>query len=219
MVTGQGLAYWGITMKALTMLGVVGSLVCGSPLYTAAQDGRAAGETAQRMFPAQDTPPGTAERYPSVSGFLLADQFNHWHTYYFPRQKISFLAIADQAGSAQLEAWIQPVYARYQEQIDIHGVAAMPAVPEALRGLIRLFFKSRLQYPVMLDWHSRVAQQFGYEQAQANVFIIDPAGAIRLKVVGAVAASRLQGVFTQIDWLLQCHGRLAPADPCQGKEP
>ncbi|MGE3537421.1 MAG: hypothetical protein AB7N91_08280 [Candidatus Tectimicrobiota bacterium] len=161
------------------------------------------GHTPREDRQATDGPAAGSAVYTQASDFTLADQHKRWHTYRFPRQKVSFLVMADQQGATQLEAWIQPVYARYQESIEIHGVAAMPAVPESLRGLVRLFFKGRVAYPVMLDWDSRVAQRYGYQQAQANVFIIDTAGRIRLSLLGAVEEIHLQRVFTLLDHLLQ----------------
>lgn len=201
LLSGTALVLYG-TASCVTALGV--------PL------GRPASAEAKMIAASAAAEPGMA---PAASGFTLADQYNRWHTYGFPRQKVSFLVLADQAGASQLEAWVQPLYARYQDAIEIHGVAALPAVPGAMRGLVRLFFKSRLDYPVMLDWESRVAQQYGYHQTQAHVFVIDPAGSIRLSVVGPAEPGQLQRVFATIDDLLQRPCRSVQESTCQRKEP
>jgi hypothetical protein len=112
------------------------------------------------------------------------------------------LLFADYAGAAQLEDWIMPIYARYRDTIGIYGVAELSIVPGFLHGLVRTLLRDRLQYPVMLDWQGTVSRRYAYQSGQANLFVIDAQDHIVLKVIGAVAASKLQQVFTQIDSLL-----------------
>lgn len=134
--------------------------------------------------------------------FVLQDQYNKTHHYRFPQETLSILLFADHTGSAQLEDWIQPIYARYQDTIGIYGVAELSIVPGFLRGLVRTLFRERLQYPVMLDWQGTVSRRYAYQSGQANLFVIDAQGHMVLKVIGAVDASKLQQVFTQINALL-----------------
>ena len=134
--------------------------------------------------------------------FILDDQYNQTHHYRFPQESLSILLFADYTGSAQLEDWIQPIYARYQDTIGIYGVAELSIVPGFLRGLVRSLFRERLQYPVMLDWQGTVSRRYAYQSGQANLFVIDTQGRIVLKLIGAVDTGKLQQVFTQINDLL-----------------
>ena len=146
-------------------------------------------------------PAGEASK--SAGEFVLENQYQQSHTYRFPREKVSFLVLADYHGSSQLEAWIHPVYQRYEKRIEIDGVAVVDIVPAALRGMVRGFFKKRLTYPVMLDWQGTVSQYYGYQPKVANLFLIDRQGMIRFKTVGPYNEIELQQVFDHIDHLLR----------------
>jgi hypothetical protein len=43
-----------------------------------------------------------------------------------------------------------------------------------------------------------------YQPGEANLFVIDPAGRIVLKVIGGVSHAKLQRVFTALGGLLAC---------------
>jgi hypothetical protein len=159
---------------------------------------------AQQAFPNDSSP--QAVLYPRAQEFVLKDQYNKTHAYNFPKDKISVLLFADYAGSAQLEDWIRPIYARYQHAIAIHGVAELSAVPGLMRGMVRAAFRGQVQYPVMLDWRGTVSASYDYQSSQANVFVIDTQGDIVLKVVGAITSAKLQRVLTQVDRLLLTTG-------------
>jgi hypothetical protein len=133
--------------------------------------------------------------------FILRDQFDQTHVYRFPHPRVSVLVMADRRGSRQLEAWIQPIYARFEKRINIAGVAEMSRVPRFARGLARRFLRQRLSYPVMLDWTGEVTQRYDYQQGQANLFVIDQSGYIVLRLMGAVDPVKLQRVLTVIDRL------------------
>jgi len=141
-------------------------------------------------------------RHAKAAEFILEDQYNQTHHYRFPQASLSILLFADYTGSAQLEDWIQPIYARYQDTIGIYGVAELSIVPGFLQGLVRSLFRERLQYPVMLDWQGTVSRRYAYQSGQANLFVIDTQGYIVLKIIGAVDTGKLQHVFTQINALL-----------------
>jgi hypothetical protein len=93
---------------------------------------------------------GTAEREVMPSGgscpertvvkaakapvFTLKDQFKKEHRYHFPRPWASVLIVADYGGSEQLEDWVRPIYARYQDRVTLDGVGIcrrFPALPAA----------------------------------------------------------------------------------------
>jgi len=134
--------------------------------------------------------------------FVLQDQYNQTHHYRFPQATLSILLLADYAGSAQLEDWIRPLYARYQNTICIYGVAELSLVPRLLHGVVRTFLRERLQYPVLLDWQGRVSRRYAYQSGQTNLFVIDAQGHIVFKVIGAADARKLHQVCTHINGLL-----------------
>jgi len=163
---------------------------------------------------------GTAERGVTPSGssclertvvkaakapvFTLKDQFEKEHRYHFPRPRASVLIVADYGGSEQLEDWVRPIYARYQDRVALDGVADLSKVPRFARGIVRAFFRGQLDYPVMLDWSGEVATRYHYQPGEANLFVIDPTGRIMLKVIGGVSHTKLQRVFTALGSLLAC---------------
>lgn len=140
--------------------------------------------------------------YAQAPNFALLDQHDNPHTLQFPQPQVSVLIFADYAGSAQLEDWIRPIYARYQRTIALHGIAELSAVPPFIRGLVRSAFQERVQYPVMLDWHGTVSKSYAYESGQANLLVVDALGRIMLRVIGAVDATKLHQVTSLIDQLL-----------------
>jgi hypothetical protein len=140
--------------------------------------------------------------YPQARAFALKDQYDTTLVYDFPRETMSVLFVADYAGSGQLEAWIRPLYDRYQKSIGMYGVADLSAVPGFMRGLVTRVFRTQFQYPVMFDWHGTVSRSYEAQSGQANLYLIDTQGRIVLRLVGGVSAERLQRVMAQIDRLL-----------------
>lgn len=163
---------------------------------------------------------GTAERVVTPSGascpertivkaaqapvFTLKDQFKKEHRYHFPRPKVSVLILADYVGSEQLEEWVRPIYDRYQDRVALDGVAELSTVPRFARGMVRAFLRGQLDYPVMLDWSGDVTTRYRYQPGEANLFVIDPTGRIRLKVIGGVSHTKLQRVLITLGGLLAC---------------
>lgn len=134
--------------------------------------------------------------------FSLKDQFGKVHDYKFPREKISILAFADKDGSEQLEAWIRPLYEKYGDKIDIHGVAELSAVPSIARGIVRVMIKKKSKHSVMLDWKGEVSKNYSYEKDKANIVLIDAKGNIVAREVGATDAKKLDEFYKKVDKLL-----------------
>ncbi len=133
--------------------------------------------------------------------FTLTDQDGQTRVVDYPREKVSVFVVADQKGAAEIAGWIQPLYARYQNRIEISGIAALPGIPPMFHGLFRREFKKRLTYPVMLDWNGEVARSFGYEKARAELFVIGKDGRVALRQSGAANERGLAEVFEAIDRL------------------
>lgn len=134
-----------------------------------------------------------------LSDFELTDQQARKRTYHFPKTKVTVMTIADQKGSDELAPWIQRVYDRYQNQIDIDGVADVSMIPKLFRAILREAFKKQLTYSVMLDWDGSVVKQFAYEKNVANIYVIDRGGRIVKRAAGAVSNEALEALFSEID--------------------
>jgi len=140
--------------------------------------------------------------YDQAAVFQLQDQYEREHSYCFPRSKVSVLVFADREGSEQIEGWVRPLYGRYQDTIDIHGVANLKGVPAFAQGLVRKIFRKSLQYPVMLDWSGDVAKSYASQSGMANLILLNKEGAITFRITGASNQEKLQQCFNAIDRLL-----------------
>jgi hypothetical protein len=134
-----------------------------------------------------------------VSDFELTDQNSVVRKYSFPKSKVTAMTVADRKGSDQLEPWIQKLYDRYGERIDIDGVADVSMIPGPLRGMVREVFRKRLTHSVMLDWSGTVVKQLGYEPGLANVFVIDRRGCIVKHLAGPLKPAAVRELFQAID--------------------
>ena len=133
--------------------------------------------------------------------FTLTDQDGQTRVVDYPHAKVTVFVVADQKGAAEIAGWIAPLYARYENRIEISGIAALPGIPPMFQGLFRREFKKRLTYPVMLDWSGDVARSFGYEKQRAELFVIGKDGRVALRQTGAANERALTEVFEAIDRL------------------
>ncbi|HEX9005150.1 MAG TPA: redoxin domain-containing protein, partial [Blastocatellia bacterium] len=113
-----------------------------------------------------------------ATDFELKDQYDNSASYRFPKQKVTVLTFGDRKGSEQIEGWARPLWDRYQTKIDQQGVAVLNSVPFFARGIVRGVFKSKVKYPVLLDWTGKVSKAYGYTGGKANLFVIDRNGHI-----------------------------------------
>lgn len=134
--------------------------------------------------------------------FELKDQYDNLRSYRFPKTRITVLTFGDRKGSEQIEGWVRPLYNRYQERVEQYGVAVLNAVPRLMRGIVRSMFKSKVKYPVLLDWKGEVARSYQYESNQANVVVVDRNGRIVYRTKGPATEAELQRLYAQLDRLL-----------------
>lgn len=130
--------------------------------------------------------------------FELKDQYGNSQAYRFPNGRVNVLIFGDRKGSGQIEAWVRPLYERYQDRINIKGIAALSSVPSFARGMVTRIFKSQVKYPVLLDWTGGVTQSYGYEAGKANVFVVGPSGEILLRINGTATSQGLEQVKSHI---------------------
>lgn len=135
--------------------------------------------------------------------FSLKDQFGNEFAYKFPKEKISILAFADKEGSEQLENWIRPLVEKYEDRIDIQGVAELSSVPGLARGIVRNILKKKSPRAVMLDWSGDVSKSYNYQKDQANIIVIDKQGNIIAKAVGGADDAKLARIYKEIDALIR----------------
>ena len=146
-----------------------------------------------------------------VAKFELDDQYGNRHRVEFPRERVSVLTIADRKGSAQLPAWVEPVRKRFDEQVEILGVAIVKGVPGPFKGMVIDHFKEKVKYPVMLDWTGDVAREFQPSRNVANVYVIDCAGKLLHKTEAVASAGKLTNLCAIVEGALPCAGRIAQA--------
>jgi hypothetical protein len=135
--------------------------------------------------------------------FQLKDQYGKTYNYLFPKQKISVLIISDRKGSKQIEDWVRPLYNLYKDRIDIKGVAVVSGVPGILHGFVRIFFKRKIKFSVMMDWDGKVTKGYDYKEGTPNIFLIDKKGDIMLRLFDDANSSNLKQITLQIDSLLK----------------
>ena len=147
--------------------------------------------------PVNDAPVNT-----KAAEFELKDQHDKPFSYRFPKTRLTILIFGDRQGSEQIEGWVRPLYQRYQERVEQHGIAVLNTVPSLMRGVVRGIFKRNTPYPVLLDWKGDVARAYGYQSKKANLVLIDRQGFIAYRTVGPASESALQNLFAQVDRLL-----------------
>jgi hypothetical protein len=147
--------------------------------------------------------PASANSKLKAADFSLKDQNGKVHDFKFPNERVTILAFGDKDGSEQLEGWIRPLYEKYQDQIDIHGVAELSSVPAIARGIVRSIIRKKTTYSVMLDWEGKVSENYKYEKKKANIVIIDKKGTVVVREIGAADATRLEAIYKEIDKLLK----------------
>lgn len=154
-------------------------------------------------LPAAEAPQAPPESsYPSAPDFSLETLDGSQQRFAFPAERPLILAFADQKGAEQMEAWIKPLYARYTEQVGIHGIAELGGVPGFARGMVRGIIASLVDQPVMLDWNGTVSKQFGVQKGVTNLFVINSKGQILLVQRGQADLDKLKAIVAVIDPLV-----------------
>jgi glycosyltransferase involved in cell wall biosynthesis len=141
-----------------------------------------------------------------VPAFKLSDQFDTAHAVTFPREKPFILTVADNAGSKQLDAWIEPLKKEFGHHVDFLGVANLTAVPGPLQGMIKGRFKKKMTYPVMLDWSGVVIHAVANEAGKANVYAVGTDGAVLVHETGVATAEKIDMVKNKLSAALLAAG-------------
>lgn len=138
-----------------------------------------------------------------AAAFELEDQFGKKLAIKFPSEKITVLVFGDRGGAEQIEGWVRPLYGKYTDKIEIHGIAELSAVPWIAKGVVRGTIKSRSKTPVMLDWSGKVSKDYGSQGEKANLFVVSKDGYILAEKRGAATAAELADLHKVIDGVLE----------------
>ena len=133
--------------------------------------------------------------------FTLTDQDGRERVVKYPQSKVSIFVVADHKGSSEIAGWITPLAQRYDRNIEVAGIAALPGIPPMFQGLFRREFKKRLAFPVMLDWTGEIARSVGYESDRAQLLVVSRSGRVALTKSGAANDKALAEVVSTIDRL------------------
>lgn len=136
---------------------------------------------------------------PQAPAFTLENLQGETQQFSFPRTKVLIIAIADQKGSEDMENWIQPLYDRYTDSVDIHGVAELSAVPKFARGIARGIISGIVKQPIMLDWTGNVSSQFAAKSGVTNVYAINAQGQIIASGSGLASLDKLKAIAESVD--------------------
>lgn len=134
-----------------------------------------------------------------ISDFVLSDQFGRSHEQCFPREEISIFVLADRKGSAELKGWITPFQERYDDRVNICGVAFLKGVPGLIKPAIRRLFRKERDYPVLLDWSGGTCDAFGYVSGRADIFVVAGDGTVMHRTSGEANEEKLEACFKIID--------------------
>lgn len=145
----------------------------------------------------------SAKEKVKAAAFELEDQFGKKIAVKFPSEKITVLVFGDRGGAEQIEGWVRPLYGKYTDKIEIHGIAELSAVPWIAKGVVRSTIKNRSKTPVMLDWSGKVSKDYGSESEKANLFIVGKDGYILAEKRGAATAAELAELHKVIDGVLE----------------
>jgi len=134
-----------------------------------------------------------------LSDFELTDQNLKTRSYRFPKSKVTVMTVADHKGSGQLAPWIQRLHDRYENRIDIDGVADVSMIPRPFHGVFRDAFRKQLTRSVMLDWSGAVVRQFDYDKGVANLYVINREGRLLKQFTGPVSDDAERELTREID--------------------
>jgi hypothetical protein len=130
--------------------------------------------------------------------FSLDDHLGKAHTYRFPRPLVTVLCFGDMVSAFQLASWIEPLYLKFRDQIDIVGIAAFQGVPAIFRGLVRKSIEKLSPKEVLIDWDGKVAQAYGLTFGQCRIVVIAPDGRVVQAVNGAATPDAFHRVTESI---------------------
>lgn len=145
--------------------------------------------------------------------FSLDDHHGRAHVYRFPRPLTTVLCFGDMVSAFQLASWIEPLYLRFRDRIDIVGIAAFQGVPEVFRELVRTSIEKLSPKEVLIDWDGAVARAYGLTFGRCRIVVVAPDGAIVQAVNGAATPETFRSVVEAIAAHTPAEAAAAPVAP------
>jgi hypothetical protein len=130
-----------------------------------------------------------------------------------PLDRITLLTVADRAGAKQINAWVEPLKARYGTNVHFFAVADVHAVPSPLRAFVRRRFAKEYSYPIGLDWQGVVSAQMDLKPGVANLFLLDRDARVRLSLSGLPDAQSLNTFSNRVNELIQVPPKVSTTNP------
>ncbi len=134
----------------------------------------------------------------SAPAFSLDDHHGRTHTYRFPRPLVTVLCFGDMVSAFQLASWIEPLYLKFRDQIDIVGIAAFRGVPDIFRELVRTSIEKLSPKEVLIDWDGEVSRAYGLTFGQCRVVVVAPDGTVVQAVNGTATPDTFRRVTDSI---------------------
>ncbi len=135
--------------------------------------------------------------------FSLDDHHGRTHTYQFPRPLVTVLCFGDMVSAYQLASWIEPLYLKFRDQIDIIGIAAFRGVPDIFRELVRMSIEKLSPKEVLIDWDGEVSRAYGLTFGQCRVVVVAPDGTVVQAVNGTATPDTFRRVTDSIAGAMQ----------------
>ncbi|MGQ9898007.1 MAG: hypothetical protein ACUVR8_10695 [Acidobacteriota bacterium] len=139
----------------------------------------------------------------SALEFSLDDHRGTTHNCSFPRSLVTVLCFGDMVSAYQLATWIEPLYLRFRDQIDIIGIAAFRGVPNVFRELVRTSIDKLSPKEVLIDWDGNVSRAYGLTFGQCRVVVVAPDGTVVQAVNGAATPDTFRQVTDSIASVIQ----------------
>ncbi len=134
----------------------------------------------------------------SAPAFSLDDHHGRTHTYRFPRPLVTVLCFGDMVSAFQLASWIEPLYLKFRDRIDIIGIAAFRGVPDIFRELVRTSIEKLSPKEVLIDWEGEVSRAYGLTFGQCRVVVVAPDGTVVQAVNGTATPDTFRRVTDSI---------------------
>lgn len=141
---------------------------------------------------------GSPKALPRLGSFELADQFGTVHRVAFPREKPLLLLVGDRRGSEEVDAWIDPLKARWGSGAEIAGIADVSGAPRFLRSRIQEGIRKQRPRPLMLDFEGRVTDPLHCMPKTANLLVVDARGRTLLHLTGKPDEAKLERIGTAL---------------------
>jgi len=133
--------------------------------------------------------------------FSLRDQHEKLFT---PRQLegcVAVLIASNINWLGQSRQWGKILKDKYQDNVNIIGVADIRGVPSVMKSMAAHFFKSD-EISILLDWEGDIFDACSLTKDSVNIVVIDKTGLIYYVFAGEVSEKAIGSVVGKVDALI-----------------